>query len=152
MSMSKKYAEVINGDKLRFHVDFGPSALFERVRFKMKDVHRLYIDGNHYVKRKKERNIPEDVIEKIRCFDSNEWILKTAEVRPDKGKFLNSTWEVVYNGKAYWVTIGIGNYIITIVQRNSNGQELCIRGGDYYDFVEAVNRKLMDDDLATTEV
>lgn len=148
MTMSKNYTEVVHGDKLRFHIDFGPSALFERVRFKMKDVHRLYIGGKHYIKRKSERDIPDDVIEKIRCFDINEWTLKTAEVRPDKGKFLNSTWEVVCNGKTYWVTIGVGNYIITIVQRNSSGKDLCIRGGNYYNFVEDVNRKLMDDDLA----
>ena len=84
----------------------------------------------------------------VRCFDINEWTPKTAEVRPDRGKFLNSTWEVVCNGKAYWVTIGVGNYIITIVQRNSSGKDLCIRGGNYYNFVEDVNRRLMDDDLA----
>jgi len=42
----------------------------------------------------------------------------------------------------------MGNYIITIVQRNSSGKDLCIRGGNYYNFVEDVNRRLMDDDLA----
>lgn len=148
MSMSKHYAAVVYGDKARFHVEFGPPALFERVQFKMKNVYRLYIDGKHYNKRKSERNIPEEVIEKILRFDSVEWALKTAEVRPDRGKFMNSTWEVVCDGKPYWVTIGIGNYIITIVQRNSSGMDSCIRNGDFYDFVESVNRKLMDEDLA----
>lgn len=148
MAMSKHYAAVVYGDKARFHVEVGPPALFERVQFKMKNVHRLYIDGKHYNKRKSERNIPEEVIEKILRFDSAEWALKTAEVRPDRGKFMNSTWEVVCDGKPYWVTIGIGNYIITIVQRNSSGMDSCIRNGDFYDFVESVNRKLMDEDLA----
>lgn len=36
----------------------------------------------------------------------------------------------------------------TIVQRNSSGMDSCIRNGDFYDFVESVNRKLMDEDLA----
>lgn len=39
MSMSKHYAAVVYGDKARFHVEFGPPALFERVQFKMKNVH-----------------------------------------------------------------------------------------------------------------
>lgn len=39
MAMSKHYAAVVYGDKARFHVEFGPPALFERVQFKMKNVH-----------------------------------------------------------------------------------------------------------------
>ena len=146
MSISKKYRQVINMDMVRFHVDFGPPSLFERVRYKMKDVHHLYMDGKHFNKRKSERNIPDTVIEKLQHFDINEWTLKTAEVRPDRGKFMNSTWEVICFDKPYWVTIGIGNYIITIVQRNSSGIDLCIREGDFYNFVEETNLRLMEEE------
>ncbi len=145
--MSKNYIDEIRKETIRFHVDFGPSSLFERVRYKMKDVHKLYMDGKHFNKRVSERDIPADVIIKLQDFDCCEWVLKTAEVRKDRGKFINSTWEVLCNGNPYWVTIGVGNYITTIVLRDSSGMNKCIRNGEYYDYVESVNRKLMDEDL-----
>ena len=145
--MFSKYLTEIHKEPIRFHIEFGPPSLFERVRFKMKDVHKLNLDGAHFNKRVSERDIPESVIEKLKSFDCNEWTLKTAEVRKDRGKFINSTWEVVCNGNPYWVTIGVGNYITTIVLRDSSGVEKCLRNGEYYDFVEDVNRKLMDEDL-----
>ena len=37
-----------NYKRVRFHVEFGPPSLFERVRFKMKDVTTLYMDGVHF--------------------------------------------------------------------------------------------------------
>ena len=43
--------------KARFHIQFGPASLFERVRFKMKDVHKLYLGGTHYKKRLSERGM-----------------------------------------------------------------------------------------------
>ena len=129
---------------VRFHVEFGPDSLFERVKFKMLDVHSLYMDGTHFNQRASERNIPPEVMEKLTHFDANEWTLKTAEVRKDRGKFYNSTWERVVDGKRYWVTIGIGNYITTIVCKETSGVEKCVRGGTYYDFVSKVNRELMD--------
>lgn len=39
-----------NYPKARFHIQFGPPSLFERVRFKMRDAHKLYLDGTHYKK------------------------------------------------------------------------------------------------------
>ena len=80
--------------RVRFHVEFGPPSLFERVCFKMKDVTTLYMDG----------------------------------VR-------------------YWVTIGMGTFIKNVVIKETSGVGNCIRSGGYYDFVEKVNRKLMDEDL-----
>ena len=145
--MSRNYIKEIHQETVRFHIDFGPPSLFERVRFKMKDVHKLYLDGTHFNKRLSERDSPEDVIEKLKAFDCCEWTLKTAEVRKDRGKFVNSTWEVLCNGNPYWVTISVGNFITTIVLRNSSGMDKCIRNGEYYDFVESVNRKLMNEDL-----
>ena len=32
-----------NYPKARFHIQFGPPSLFERVRFKMRDAHKLYL-------------------------------------------------------------------------------------------------------------
>lgn len=44
-----------NYPKVRFHIRFGPSSLFERVRFKMKDSHKLYLNRSHYQKRLLEK-------------------------------------------------------------------------------------------------
>lgn len=128
---------------VRFHVDYGPTSLFERVRFKMRDVHSLKMDGAHFNSRMSERNIPPEIIDCLTSFDINEWSLKTAEVRKDRGKFYNSTWERVIDGKRYWVTIGIGDFITTIVCKDSSGVDKCIRNGELYDFVEKINRELM---------
>ena len=130
-------------DLVRFHVEFGPASLFERVQFKMKDVHELHVGGPHFNERKSERNVPLEVMERINHFDTAEWKLVTAEVRADRGKFYNSTWEYQYNGVAYWLTIGIGECVITIVRKESSGIDKCVRNGDFYDFVDKVNRDLM---------
>lgn len=131
--------------RVRFHIEFGPASLFERVRYKMKDVTILYMDGRHFRKRVCERNIPDVVISKLLKFDANVWKLKTASVREDRGKFVDSTWEVEINGVRYWVTIGMGNYIRTIVAKETSGIEKCIREGEYYDFVDQVNKDLMEE-------
>lgn len=136
-----------NYNRIRFHVEFGPASLFERVRFKMKDVKKLYMDGVHFQKRSSERSIPNEILERLTQFDINEWTVVTASVREDRGKFVDSTWEIVLEGVRYWVTIGMGTFIKTIVIKESSGVENCIRSGEYYDFVEEVNRKLMEEDL-----
>ena len=38
--MSKDYIKNVRQETVRFHVDFGPPSLFERVRFKMLDVNQ----------------------------------------------------------------------------------------------------------------
>ena len=129
---------------IRFHTDFGPESLFERVRFKMKDIHELRLDGSHFNQRASERNIPDIVMQSLLYFNVDEWTLKTVEVRKDKGKFYNSTWEHVVNGTAYWVTIGLKDFIITIVRKDSSGALKCIKEGEYFDFVEKINRELME--------
>lgn len=134
-------------DLVRFNVEFGPPSLFERVEYKMKDVHTLHMNGPHFNARLSDRNIPEEVKEHIINFNTDEWHLVTAEVRREKGKFYNSTWEYCCDGCAYWVTIGLGECVMTIVRKESSGVEKCIRDGEYYDFVEEVNRKLMDEDM-----
>ena len=140
-----------NYKKVRFHKEFGPPSLFERVMYKMKDTTQLYLDGEHFKKRIGERYIPDSVMEHLLCFDINEWNLVTASVRNDRGKFVDSTWEVIIDGVRYWITIGMGTYIITIIKKDTSGVEKCVRGGEFYDFVEQVNRQLMDEDLATTK-
>ena len=82
----------------RFHKSTGPKSLFDRVYFKMANIHHLDLHGEHYNKRITERNIPKFVLDKIDRFDVSEWTLVMCEVRADKGKFINSTWEIVYNG------------------------------------------------------
>lgn len=139
--MSSK--KIWKNELVRFHVEFGPDALFERVRFKMKDVHTLQVNGSHFKLRMKERTIPEEIYKKICNFNIEEWTLKTAEVRKDRGKFYNSTWEYIYNNKKYWVSIGLGGVVETIVIKDSSGVGKCIRGGELYNFVEKVNRDLM---------
>jgi hypothetical protein len=130
--------------RVRFHIEFGPTSLFERVKYKMRDVRKLYLNGTHFEERMTNRNIPENVVRKLEYFDINEWELVTASVRSDRGKFVDSTWEVCVDDLRYWVTIGMGNYVRTIVVKDSSGVEKCVRGGDFYEFVERVNRELMD--------
>ena len=137
-------------EKVRFHEEFGPAALFERVRYKMKDVTRLYLDGDHFQKRASERDIPTSVLDRLLDFDINEWTVVTASVRNDRGKFVDSTWEIKIGDVRYWVTIGLGSFIITIVRKDCSGVENCVRDGEFYNFVEQVNRQLMDEDLAVT--
>ena len=132
-----------NYPKARFHIQFGSPALFERVRFKMQDAHKLFLDGTHYKKRLSERDISPVILEALLDFDVNTWILQTAEVRTDRGKFVKSTWEKVIDGHHYWVTIGIGNYVKTIADRTTSGMDKCIRFGELYDFVEHINTELM---------
>lgn len=106
------------------------------------------MDGAHFIARLSERDIPDAVIKRLRYFNIAGWTLRTAEVREDRGKFVDSTWEVEEEGIRYWVSVGLGNYITTIVRKDSSGVEKCICSGDYYDFVEQVNRELMDADIA----
>lgn len=131
-------------DLVRFHIEFGPESLFERVMFKMKDVHTLHMDGPHFKERMEQRNIPDEIYEKLINFNIDEWTLKTVEVRKDRGKFYNSTWEYIYDNKKYWVSIGLGDLVETIVVKESSGVDKCIRSGELFDFVERVNRELME--------
>ena len=87
--------------------------------------------------------IPPEILEALLAFDAGSWTLQTAGVRIDRGKFVNSAWEKIIDGHHYWVTIGIGNYVKTIVDRTTSGMDKCVRSGELYDFVEKVNAELM---------
>lgn len=133
--------------KARFHVDSGPESLFNRVRFKMTGINEVKMHGSHFSARCIERNIPDPVMEKIKHFSCNEWVLKTCEVRMDTGKFVNSTWELTVDGAAYWLTIGFGNVAETIIRKDSSGKTGITESGEFYEFVEKVNVSLMAQEL-----
>lgn len=130
-------------EKSRFHIHYGPSSLFDRVRFKMKDVEVLKMHSNHFKTRVEERRIQKNILDDIKNFSISEWNLVTVEVRNDKGKFINSTWEKNIKGLRYWITIGFNDTIQTIVIKDSNGTDKCITCGELYDYVEEVNKNLM---------
>lgn len=129
-------------EKSRFHIEFGPESLFERVIFKMKDIHELKFT-THCIKRCIERQIPIHIIDKIKEFNIQNWQLVTSEVRNDKGKFINSTWERIIDNRKYWITIGFNNVVQTVVIKNSKGTNKAIKSGEIYDFVDKVNKELM---------
>ena len=137
---------------VRFSVESGPASLFARVQFKMRDVHSIKMNASHFRERLSQRNIPEEVLHAIERFDCKMWRLVTAEVRTDRGKFYNSTWEYQFAGKRYWLTVGLGNIAETIVEKETSGIEKCIRAGAIYDYVDMVNQKLMADVKDTTIV
>lgn len=57
--------------KSRFHKEYGPKSLFERIEFKMKDVNNLKLHGKHFKQRLKDREIPQKVLKEIELFDKN---------------------------------------------------------------------------------
>lgn len=130
--------------KARFHIDFGPEVLFERVHYKMDSVKAVGTQAEHFIERAVQRKIPQVVIDKVEAFDAAEWELMTCEVRVDTGKFVNSTWETVCDGERYWLTIGLGNVAETIIRKSSEGVDKIVKDGDLYDYVRAINRGLMD--------
>lgn len=73
----------------RFHRDFDPAALFERVQFKQARARTLRLHADHFGDRVERRQIPPNVVEHIRSFKSSDWHLVTTEVRCDTGKFVN---------------------------------------------------------------
>ena len=129
----------------RFHIATGPDALFERVQFKFNGPRQLKLHGKHFKERLAERKIPEALLPELCLFDSHSWHLKTAEVRQDTGKFINVTWEKQCHDQAYWVTIGFGDVIVTIITKDSDGvNDQIITSGPLYELVTRVNRELMD--------
>ncbi len=128
----------------RFHIVSGPASLFERVRFKMKEPRKLKLNADHFQMRANERNVP---IEKITKFDPQIWRLMTAEVRADTGKFVSTAWEVIVDGRNWWVVIGLHDTIKTVINTSKmklGKGDAIICSGLLYDFVARVNRDLMN--------
>ena len=128
----------------RFHVEYGPESLFDRVRFILESVTGLDVHIPHYRQRLHERNIPEKVTEAIQKFDVHLWRIVSAEVRTDTGKFVSATLEREFDGRIFVITIGLRNSVVTIYEKNSSGIEKCLKEGELYDFVERVNSQLME--------
>ena len=136
----------------RFHVLTGPSELFARVRFKMQDVHVLKMHARHVQDRSYERDAP---LERLQNFDPNRWRLMTAEVRTDKGKFVNTAWSVDVDGHEWWVVIGFDATMKTVIRaargKLALGNEI-VRSGDLYEFVARVNGQLMLDEAGSQKL
>ena len=136
MTLSKKFQTA------RFHKSTGPQSLFDRIFFKMSAVNHLDLHGKHYNRKLVERNVPAAVLSKIENFSATEWELIMCEVLTDKGKFINSTWETVFNGRPYRITIGFNNLVMTVVAKNVAGNGNVVTGGELYNFVDKVNSEL----------
>lgn len=128
-------------EKARFHVSTGPQTLFDRVTFKMKGKRTLRGHATHFTDRATERDAP---LAEITAFDSREWELVTVEVRADTGKFVNSAWKREIKGKWWWVVVGFGDTIETVIDTDKRGLgDSIITSGKLYELVERVNRELM---------
>ena len=125
----------------RFDARFGPKSLFDRIQFKMKDQHAFTL-SKHCKQRIDERSVPMEVIADAKHFDASQWKLVQAEVRADKGKFVNSVWVREYGGELYQIVVGFTAIETIIAKKQISRDPSCERGGRLYDFVDSVNTKL----------
>ena len=136
--------------KVTFHIDYGPEALFERVHYKMGGVKGVEMTSR-CAEHARQQRIPQEVIDRVETFgsvrtsDTDDWELVACEVRMDTGKFVTSTWETEYAGERYWLTIGPENSAERISRKSNEDEERAVKHGDFYDYVKAVNRGLMED-------
>ncbi|WP_406259841.1 hypothetical protein [Streptomyces nigra] len=90
-----------------------------------------------------QRGAPLDTLTR---FDPESWELVSAEVRTDTGKWVKSTWRVRTGEHFWWVVIGLGNALVTVIdvdaQRKGMGEGI-VTGGPLYAYVAAVNATLM---------
>mgnify|MGYP006268672059 CR=1 FL=1 len=106
----------------------------------------MKLHADHYKKRKEDRKIDAKVENIIKNFDIQKWKLVTAEVRKDKGKFINSTWEKVINEEKIWIVIGFNDTVETVIKKSSDGKgESIMKEGELYEYVEKVNKELMEE-------
>lgn len=130
----------------RFHVDFGPASLFDRVRFVMGTPRALRLHAAHLRERAAERNAP---LELLSRFDPVRWRLLQATARIDTGKFVSSTWSVATPGGTWWVVVGLGDTILStydVLPGRSGRSGETVESGPLYEFVESVNRRLMEEE------
>lgn len=130
-------------ERVRFHKEFGPKSLFDRVEYIMGSVDSLSLHIPHYKLRVLERKIPGDVLKSVSQFSASDWTLIACEVRSDNGKFVSSTWLKPFEEGNFVIVIGLRNSVVTIYKNNSSVIEKCVRSGSFYDFVQEVNCKLM---------
>lgn len=127
----------------RFHVDSGPDSLFTRIRHILSEPVRLKAHGTHVTERLDQRGAPLDT---LTCFDPGSWELVSAEARTDTGKWVKSTWRVRADERFWWVVVGLGNALVTVIDvdpwRRGRGDGI-VTGGPLYARVDAVNTALM---------
>ena len=136
--------------KVTFHIKYGPEALFERVHYKMDSVKSVEMTSR-CVEQARQQRIPQEVLDRVETFgsvknpDADDWELVACEVRMNTGKFVTSTWETEYAGETYWLTIGPENLAERISRKSNEDEDRAVKHGDFYDYVRAVNRGLMED-------
>lgn len=127
----------------RFHVDSGPDSLFTRVRYILGEPAQLKSHGAHVTERLRQRGA---TLEMLTRFDPENWQLVSAEVRTDTGKWVKSTWQVRTDERIWWVVIGLGNALVTVIdvdpRRRGMGEDV-VTGGPLYARVDTVNAELM---------
>ncbi|MEU6595234.1 hypothetical protein ABZ923_39585 [Streptomyces sp. NPDC046881] len=62
--------------------------------------------------RLRERDAP---LQTLTRFDPGSWELVSTEVRTDTGKWVKSTWRVRADERYWWVVIGLGNALVTVI-------------------------------------
>lgn len=133
-------------EEKRFHVTCGPSSLFTRVRQKMSAVRGLSLKTAHFDLRAEQRAPP---VAELEGFNTGQWELMTADVRSDTGKFVKTAWRKQIDGEVWWVVIGLHNAVVTAFLQASGKTGLgpdVVREGEFYKFVDAVNRNLLTND------
>ncbi|MFD7135677.1 hypothetical protein [Streptomyces sp. NPDC059894] len=127
----------------RFHVESGPASLFTRVRHILREPVRLKAHGKHVTERLRERGAS---LDELTRFDPAGWELVSAEVRTDTGKWVKSTWRVRADERDWWVVVGLGNALVTVIGvdagRRGTGEGI-VTEGPLYTRVDAVNAELM---------
>jgi hypothetical protein len=127
----------------RFHIDIGPSSLFERIHYIFAQPRTLSLNTKHF----QEKAVPADIVDLIKSFDSKDWKLVSAEVFKGSGKFAKTAWRRTVGQDVWHVVIGYGNVVVTCYQvqeGSGSGRSKSLTPSDpFYAKVEAVNAQLM---------
>lgn len=128
----------------RFHVETGPSSLFERIHQVFAEPRSVKLHGGHFQQRAIERDPPLWALEN---FPADEWHIVTAEVRIDTGKFVHTQWRRVIDHDAWWVVLGFNDTAQTTYRsslaKTAMNEEI-VTSGDLWSKVEEVNRSLVE--------
>jgi hypothetical protein len=109
----------------------------------------LKLHADHFRTQAAFRGAP---VESLREFDPDQWSLMTVEVRTDTGKFVNSAWIRVIEGRSWWLVIGLHDTVVTVIETDKRGLgDDIIREGELYEMVATVNRRLIDEDQASSD-